>query len=263
MARSLNRPRALAQERIGLLLCAFQSVCQPDFFHDRLGRLVYKDRPMRKISDNHEEGRGADPVVERIAGVILAGGRSSRYGVNKAFVQIEGVSLIERAVRSLRRVFERIILITNTPEEHHFMGLPMHEDLVKGLGPMGGIYTGLEKISEEAGFFVACDMPFINPRLVRYMTQIGKGFDAVVPRVGWMLEPLHALYTRDCLPAIRGLIDSNEYQIVKAFPKIRVRYVDEEEIRSVDRELKSFLNINRPEDLGAAGGWKKARPKGR
>ena len=80
-------------------------------------------------------------------------------------------------------VFEELIIITNDPGEYSSLGLPMHEDLIKGLGPLGGIYTGLEKMPERLGFFVACDMPFLNEDLIRYITEkMDDDLDAVVPR---------------------------------------------------------------------------------
>jgi molybdopterin-guanine dinucleotide biosynthesis protein A len=184
-----------------------------------------------------------------IAGLILVGGKSSRYGSNKALVEVEGVRLIERVVRVMRGLFEEVILLTNTPHEYAYLGLPMVEDLIKGLGPFGGVYTGLETISRDAGFFVACDMPFLQEALILHLVASRKGFDAVVPRVGWMLEPLHAVYTKGCLPAIKRLIDSREYQIINLFSRVRVRFVDEEEIRAYDPKLRSFFNINKPQDL--------------
>ena len=184
-----------------------------------------------------------------IAGLILLGGKSRRYGSNKAMVEVDGVRLIERAVRVMRPLFQEVILLTNTPRDYAYLGLPMVEDLIKGLGPLGGVYTGLETISCDAGFFVACDMPFLNQALILHLVANRKGFDAVVPRVGWMIEPLHAVYTKRCLPAIRHLIDSREYQIFKFLPNVRVRYVEAEEIRVHDPQLRSFFNINEPQDL--------------
>ena len=186
---------------------------------------------------------------ENVTGVILLGGKSSRYGSNKAFVEIEGVRLVERVARVMKSIFVRVLLSTNTPEEYAYLQLPMVEDLVKGFGPMGGIYTGLMTMSDEAGFFVACDMPFLNERLIRHMLDVRGDFDVVVPRMDWMLEPLHALYTKQCLPTIREAIGRDEHQILKCFPELRLRYVDEEELRLWDPELRSFFNINKPEDL--------------
>ena len=109
---------------------------------------------------------------EGITGVVLAGGKSSRYGKNKALVELDGVRLIERVIGVMGSVFKHVIIITNTPHEYAYLQLPMFEDLIKGLGPIGGIYTGLEAISDDAGFFVACDMPFLNAPLVRHIVEI-------------------------------------------------------------------------------------------
>jgi len=196
--------------------------------------------------------KDSDPVkspLKGITGIILAGGKSSRYGANKAFVEINGVQLIERVITVMGSVFEHLILITNTPHEYTYLNLPMYEDLIKGLGPIGGILTGLEAISDESGFFMACDMPFINGDLIHYMVEVSDDYDAVVPRISWKMEALHALYRKNCLTAIRELIESNEYQTIKFFNKIRVRYVDWDEIRAFDPKQRSFFNINSPQEL--------------
>ena len=125
--------------------------------------------------------------VKGVTGIILAGGKSSRYGRNKALADFDGIPLIERVIRVMESVFPRIILITNSPDEFAYLQLPMHEDLIKGLGPLGGILTGLEAISDEAGFFTACDMPFLNSKLVRHIVDLRDDFDAVVPRVDWKI----------------------------------------------------------------------------
>ena len=188
-----------------------------------------------------------------ITGIILAGGKSLRYGRNKALVEVDGTRLIERVISVMQPLFENLMIITNTPREYDYLQLPMHEDLIKGLGPVGGVYTGLEAIPSESGFFVACDMPFLQGNLIRHMVEIKADFDAVVPKVDWKIEPLHAIYTRNCLPAIKKLIDRQRYQIIKFFDNVKVRYVKEEEIRSFDPMLKSFLNVNSPGELMDAG----------
>ncbi len=187
-----------------------------------------------------------------MSGFILLGGKSSRYGSNKAFVEIDGLRLVDRVAGVMQSIFPRVILLTNTPEEYAYLQLPMVEDLVKGFGPMGGIYTGLMTLSDEIGFFVACDMPFLSESLIRHMVEVRGDFDAVVPRMGWMLEPLHALYSKKCLPVIREAIEQNQHQILKSFAKLRVRYVDDEELRLWDPDLRSFFNINEPQDLPGA-----------
>ena len=120
-----------------------------------------------------------------VTGIILAGGMSTRYGADKALAEIRGVPLVERVVRVMAAIFRHVILITNTPKRYDFLNLPMHEDLVKGLGPLGGIYTGLKLMEGRAGFVTACDMPFLSADLVRHMVGVQENFDAVVPKMDW------------------------------------------------------------------------------
>ncbi len=197
-----------------------------------------------KVSDKID-----DPPVKDVTGIILAGGKSTRYGRNKALVDMDGLSMIERVISVMRAVFQNVIVITNTPDDYAHLGLPMYGDLIKGLGPIGGVYTGLSVITNEAGFFVACDMPLLNKELIQYIIEKRDRFDVVVPRVSGMVEALHALYGRGCLPVVKRLIDSRQYQTLRVFNEVSVRYVEEFEIRRIDPELKSFININRPQEL--------------
>jgi molybdopterin-guanine dinucleotide biosynthesis protein A len=186
---------------------------------------------------------------DAVTGVILAGGSSERYGQNKAFLEIRGMRLIDLVAGQMRNTFKRVILVTNEKKPYEYLGIPMVEDLIKGLGPLGGIYTGLMSISDEAGFFVACDMPFINEELVRYMVDIRDNHAAVVPSVANEIEPLHAIYSQSCLRPIRDLIDSKLRQIRLFYRQVGVRYVKEREIRRFGAPRRAFLNINTVDEL--------------
>ena len=188
-------------------------------------------------------------LIRDVTGVILAGGKSSRFGINKAFSEINGSRLIDIVAGLLTSIFTRTVLITNSPEEYSYLGLPIRKDLIRGLGPIGGILTGLEDIRDEAGFFIACDMPFVSEDLIRYIVSVRGEFDAVVPKIDWKIEPLHALYRKSCLPVIRELITSGVYQTIKAFERLDVRYLNEAEIKANDPRMRSFFNVNRPEEL--------------
>jgi molybdopterin-guanine dinucleotide biosynthesis protein A len=186
---------------------------------------------------------------DHITGVILAGGSSKRYGKNKAFLKIGSVRLIDSILQEMKTIFTHVILITNEKIKYEYLEIPMFEDLVKGFGPLGGIYTGLMSIPDQAGFFVACDMPRINRQLVRYMVDIKGNHRAVVPSVADNIEPLHAIYFRSCLKPIRHLIDSNRCQVRLFYDSIPVRYVKEDEIRKFCCPSKAFLNINTPDEF--------------
>ncbi|MBN2123644.1 MAG: molybdenum cofactor guanylyltransferase [Deltaproteobacteria bacterium] len=190
-----------------------------------------------------------DQPIQGVTGVILAGGKSRRYGTNKALVEFDGAPLIAKVCDRLQSVFPRILLVTNTPEEYAFLHFPMVGDRIKGLGPIGGIYSGLCALTDSAGFFVACDMPFLNRDLIRHMVHEAGESDAVVPKIDWMIEPLHALYTKKCIPAIEAAIHSGKYQTLRFLGRVRVLYMEENELRGLDPELRSFTNVNSPEDL--------------
>jgi molybdopterin-guanine dinucleotide biosynthesis protein A len=192
---------------------------------------------------------GKSNLIKEVTGLILAGGKSSRFGRNKALVEVGGIRLIERVIRVMGSVFQKLIIITNTPDEYAYLKLPMIEDLIKGLGPLGGLYTGLESITTEFGFFVACDMPFLSEPLIRHIIEFKDEFDVILPKIDWKIEALHGLYNKSCLPSIRELIDSRQYQVIRFFPKMRVKYLDEAEIRKYDPELKTFFNINEPREM--------------
>lgn len=196
------------------------------------------------------DGEIRTPVSD-VTGVILAGGKSSRYGVNKALVTLNGTPLIECVIGVMASLFQDVHLITNTPQAYAHLELPMQEDRIKGLGPLGGIYTALHVIPADAAFVVGCDMPSLNGRLIRHMLAVRGDYDVVVPRIYGKLEALHAIYRKGCLPAIQRLIDAGEYQTFRFFQHVSVRYVDEDEIRCFDEKFRSFFNINRPEELEA------------
>ncbi|RJR47930.1 MAG: molybdenum cofactor guanylyltransferase [Desulfobacteraceae bacterium] len=188
-------------------------------------------------------------IVKDTAGVILAGGKSQRFGKNKSFIPIDGTPLIEKVVNVMTSVFGHCLIVTNTPEEYAHLGLPMVQDVIKGVGPLAGILTGLKTIRHQYGFFVACDMPCLNSPFVRYLVGAKEDHDAVVPRIGRMVEPLHAIYSKTSIGPLGEVIDSGVRQVLELFSRIRVRYVEEEAIRAFDPDLRCFLNVNRPEDL--------------
>jgi len=210
---------------------------------------VYKHKLMRssvaimKVKSEHNK------LYDHITGVILAGGASKRYGKDKAFLKIGSARLIDNILQEMKTIFKRVILITNEKIKYEYLEIPMFEDIIKGLGPLGGIYTGLMSIPDQAGFFVACDMPRINGQLVRYMLDIKGNHKAVVPSVADKIEPLHSIYFQSCLKPIKHLIDSNRRQVRLFYDYIPVRYVKEDEICKFCCPSTAFLNINTPDEF--------------
>lgn len=187
--------------------------------------------------------------VPDVTGVVLAGGRSRRYGRNKALVSFDGVPLIERVVSILDQVFHQVILSANDPDAYRYLGLTMVSDVYSGVGPLAGVHASLSAMTDPAGFFVACDMPFLNPMLIRHMARLSPEAEAVVPRVGSNVEPLHAVYRQGCIHAVEQAIQRGERGIVSFYSDIRIRYVEESEIRVFEPNLDAFVNVNRPDEL--------------
>ena len=186
-----------------------------------------------------------------MTGVILAGGKSHRMGRNKAFLSINGRTIIERTVAIFEELFPERILVTNAPTEYLHLDLRIVTDLVPKKGALGGIYTGLFYASSQHIFVVACDMPFLNKGVIDYMVSSVEEFDVVVPRAGDGLQPLHAIYSKRCGSKIEALMASDDLKITKFYRKVKVREINTEEILAFDPKQSQFLNINTPEDLKA------------
>lgn len=188
-----------------------------------------------------------------ISGILLAGGESRRMGrVNKALLRVRGRTIIERSAEILQQLFPEVLVITNSPDDFSFLGLPMYGDIYPGRGSLGGLYTGLTHCAGQWGFLVACDMPFLNGTVIEYLTNLRGEADVVIPRLTDGLEPLHAVYAKECLPYIRDLLASGDLKIIDFLKKVRVREVSEEELFPYDSEFRFIMNVNTPKDLEQA-----------
>jgi molybdopterin-guanine dinucleotide biosynthesis protein A len=185
----------------------------------------------------------------KITGIILAGGKNLRMGQNKAFLEVQGERIIDRIKRIFVEIFEEVLLVTNSPADYLNLNLRTVTDLYRGKGSLGGIFTGLFHASFSHAFVVACDMPFIKPALISHLAGLSQGYDIVIPRTDDGLQPLHAVYSRKCLPFMEDLLRSGNLKILDFFPRVKKREVLTEEIIPFDPQLVSFLNLNTPEDL--------------
>lgn len=183
-----------------------------------------------------------------MTGIVLSGGENRRMGKDKAFLVIGGVPMIERVLKALQSAVDRIIIVTNSPQAYTSYDATVVTDASSKRGPLTGIYTGLLHSADEYNVVVACDMPFLNPRLISYMTSVAGEYDLVLPKIGKFVEPLHAVYRRRVLPIIEEHLDHDERRIRALFPRIRVRYITETEIDRFDPERRSFKNLNTPEE---------------
>jgi len=200
---------------------------------------------------SHPEGLSVASHKGKIAGVtgvILAGGASSRMGSNKALLPHKGGRFIESIYRDLSEIFPEVILVTNTPEQYQFLPCRKVPDLFEGMGALAGIHAGLAQSSNPAVFTVACDMPHLDPWLIRHIANRGAGCDLVLPRSGNGYEPLHALYREGCLPVMEACLKKGERRIISILPHLRVREIAAAEVAGFDPCFDSFSNINTPEE---------------
>jgi molybdopterin-guanine dinucleotide biosynthesis protein A len=187
-----------------------------------------------------------------MTGIVLAGGENRRMGMDKAFLKLDGIPMIEHVLRSLKAVCRDIIIVTNSPQSYEAYEATVVTDAFDMRGPLTGIYSGLLKSTAEYNFVVACDMPFLNAGLMAYMAGLAEGYDIVVPAVGGMFEPLHAVYRKGLVPVIEAQLMRNRQRIQELYGKQRVRYVAEEEIDRFDPARKSFKNLNTPQEYEEA-----------
>jgi molybdopterin-guanine dinucleotide biosynthesis protein A len=201
--------------------------------------------------------------------LILAGGRSWRMGQDKIWLPLgaDAVPLIERVVARVRPLAEEFLFSANASEPFTELVASLRgqgieaqvvPDRYPGAGPLAGLHAGLSAARCDLLLAVAGDMPFINPALVAHLVELMPGFDVVIPELPHPLtgqpvkEPLHALYRRSCLGAVAARLAAGDRPLVSFLPDVRVHVVRPDEIRRFDPDLRSFFNVNTPEDWRAA-----------
>ncbi len=185
--------------------------------------------------------------------IVLAGGQSRRLGRNKVIEEIGQKSLIERVISRISFFESEIIVVKGKesilPQLADYPELKLIEDIFPNKGSLGGLYTGLVSSKTFYNVVVACDMPFVNPGLLKYMVSRVESFDVVIPRVNNTLEPLHAVYSRRCISPIEILIKQDQLSILELFKMVNVHYIESTVIKRFDPQYLSFFNINTEADL--------------
>jgi FdhD protein len=206
----------------------------------------------------HPETVEAYPDEVKIGGVtaaILAGGASSRMGTNKALLKVEGEPIITRSYHTLARLFHEVIIITNTPEEYAFLPCRTVPDIYPGFGSIAGLHSALAHSATGRTFVTACDMPFVDPAIIRYLCELQQGgYDAVIPYSSGGQEPLHAVYSAACQKVFESAIQGSQRKILDILARMKTRLVPWDEIQHVQGALTSFLNVNTPEEYGSVSG---------
>ena len=191
-----------------------------------------------------------------ISCIVLAGGKGLRLGRDKVQEVIGNSNLLQRVVSQLSSFNNDIIVVIASGKSlAQFTGYPRFRiatDIYPGKGVLGGLHAGLDASNSQYNLVVACDMPFLNQALLRYMVQVSPGFDVVVPRVGNWFEPLHAVYSKSCQAPIERLLNQGEVRVSALFGLVKVRYIEGDEIERFDPKHLSFFNINTEADLEMA-----------
>ena len=194
-----------------------------------------------------------DDAQPKMTAAILCGGRSSRYGQPKEWLDFGGRPLLEHVARVVTPLFDRVLAVGLRPGAPALPRLvePV-EDAVPGAGPLGGIVSALRASETEYTFMFACDTPFIRPALVRALQAMAQGADAVVPASGPHYQPLFSIYSKSCLPIAEKHLFEGMLKISDMFPKLAMRIISEHEQRRHDPGLISFFNINTAADYERA-----------
>lgn len=176
-------------------------------------------------------------------------------GRDKALVPFNGVTLIKHGIQRLSPLTDDLIIISPHGDEINSIGYTIFPDLIPDMGPLMGLYTGLHYAKHEIVTMVACDMPFVNPDLIKEEVRLleDQGCDVVIPILNGKAEPLHAAYRREsCMDAIERGLKADMKRLIEWHPMVKVCEMGEAEVKKYDPQGRAFFNINTPDDLLAA-----------
>lgn len=189
--------------------------------------------------------------ITNITGVILGGGQSRRMGTDKRRLLWDGEPFLDRVSRLMNSLFDEVLVVTAS-EDYDCSHLPVRlvTDKILGKGSLGGVYTGLMEAKNSLIFVVACDMPFLLQDSISRVC-LGSPSDVTVVRVSNQLQPLHARYSKLCIPVIKKMINAGDLKIQNLFSQsgLIINIIDEGMFDDIDSSRLSFNNINTPADL--------------
>ena len=195
-------------------------------------------------------------MAERTTGIVLAGGHSTRMGRDKAQIELQGKTLLERVLDAMLATCSDAIVVTSADGlgryQHVSKRARLVADALPERGPLGGLQTGLREAQNALALAVGCDSPFLQPDLLRLLATAAMEKDAAIPLVGGVPQTLLGAYSRNCLPAIDGLLSEGNPGLRRLLPLIRVVYLTESEVAASDPRMLSFFNVNSEADLQRA-----------
>jgi molybdopterin-guanine dinucleotide biosynthesis protein A len=189
-----------------------------------------------------------------ITGALVAGGRARRLGgVVKGLLRVDGEPLAARSIKLFARLFPSALIVANQPAPYARLGVPVVADRILEKGAPGGIHAAIAAASTPWVFTAACDMPFLSASGVALLASRRAGTSAVVPRWGGRFEPLHALWSRECLPAFEQALAEGAPSLQELAERVGARIIEESEWRMIDPDGRAFENVNTPEDAARLG----------
>lgn len=181
---------------------------------------------------------------------ILAGGKSRRMGRDKAFVELEGMPMIQWVITAVKECSINPLIIANEPDRYGGFGLPVYSDIIPGMGPLSGLHTAFSVTGADRLMIVSCDLPLVSPEVIKYiLNRINDRAEAVIPFVEGREQGLLAVYARSGLERFGGRISSASIMFDEFRMGLERIFIGEDELRKVDPDLRSFLNVNTPLDI--------------
>jgi molybdopterin-guanine dinucleotide biosynthesis protein A len=202
-------------------------------------KLLYKNQ---RVSEDEYKMKNTN-------GYILAGGKSSRMGTDKGLLEFEGKAMIEHVIHQMKPLFEKLVIVSNNPEYEKF-GLEVIPDLIKNIGPAGGIFTALHHSDVDINFVVSCDMPFITQEAIEFVINNTNESQIVLLENQGKLEPLFGVYAKECESIWLQLIEQNTIKLQEMVLQFKLKTIP---IENNDLFSFSFFkNINTQEDFNNA-----------
>lgn len=192
-----------------------------------------------------------------MTGIVMAGGKSRRLGQDKRFLVLGGRSCLQRILDAYKGLFMDVLIVADAKEPFAGMDVRVVEDLIPGMATLGGLYTGLLQAGTARVFAAAVDMPCLSPAAIRIVLDHAEEGDIVIPDVAGQLQPMHAVYSKACLPYIKRLLDQSSFKVQELckVPELNICRIPQSAFQAVDPELRSFFNINTPQDLVVVKKW--------
>jgi molybdopterin-guanine dinucleotide biosynthesis protein A len=188
-------------------------------------------------------------VIKNCTGSILAGGENKRMPFPKAFIKVKGQTIIKRNLNLMSQLFNEVFVITNQPEDYLHLGVPLFGDVYNNRGPLTGILTSLINAKNKWVFILACDMPFPDTQLIQYMASKRDNYDAIVPMPYGRAEPLFAFYSINLIVSMDRFTAEGNTGPSTFLKGKKVKYIHTQEIKKIDKQMSSFINLNTPEDM--------------